>query len=402
MSSTKGTDEQPVHVLEVVGNAIIGGMEIYVQNLAQQLPSYGFKVTCLAPYESAYTAQLRRLGCEVFVTDMHVNVPLRSLQFTVELVRHLGIDLLHAHLPRAHVLAGLAGSLAGRPVAATFHGMEFNIEELGIAQMTGTHIITVCQKAYLQGLGLSIPRERISLVPNGVDSKAFTPHHSGADWREKHNLPPEAPLVGFAGRLAFEKGPDLFVRFAGALHRRLPGVHFVLVGEGPMEGEVRRLIAEQELDGVVHMAGISHNMHDVYPAFDLQAMTSRYEGMPFALLEGMSCGVPSAALAVGGVSEIIEVGTTGITAAPDDWDGLAAGAAEVLRDPRRLKQMGTAARRRVEQNFDLHKSIVQTAELFRRLAKADVALEPGWIATGSVVLPPAKVTDPLPAPRTTR
>lgn len=372
-----------VHVLEVIGNAIIGGVEMYVHNLVQQLPLYDFKVTCLAPYESPYTTQLRRLGAEVFIIDMDVNVPWRSLQFTTELVRHLGVDLLHAHLPRAHALAGLAGNLTRRPAVATFHGMEFNIEELGIAQMTGTHVITVCQKAYLQGLGLGIPAQRLSMIPNGVDSKKFIPSSSGTEWRQKHNIPLDVPLAGFAGRLAYEKGPDLFVHFASALHRRMPQVHYVLVGEGPMEGEVRRLIAEHRLQGVVHLAGLSTEMSQVYPAFDIQVMTSRYEGMPFALLEGMACGLPSAALSVGGVSEIIEVGATGITAAPDDWNGLANGAVTILSDARALKRMCAAARKRVERQFDLNHSIAQNASLFRALAQSGAgglsAVEPGWV-----------------------
>ena len=390
MSSNKGAGLQPVHVLEVVGNAIVGGMENYVQNLVQMLPSYGFKVTCLAPYESAYTAQLRRLGCEVFVTDMNVDVPWRSLQFATELVRQQRVDLLHAHLSRAHILAGLVGQLSGRPVAATFHGMEFNIEELGISQMTGTHMITVCQKAYLQGLGLGIAPERVSLIPNGVNSKDFTPSRDGLEWRQKHTIPLDAPLVGFAGRLAFEKGPDLFVHMANSLHRQLPQVHFVLVGEGPMETDVKRLTAEYGLEHVIHLAGLNHHMREVYPAFDVQVMTSRYEGMPFALLEGMSCGVPSAALAVGGVSEIIEVGTTGITAAPDDWNGLANGVAALLRDPRQLKKMGAAARKRVEQNFDLNDSVLRISNLFRKLVEVDSAektVEPNWVLPRQEAVP---------------
>lgn len=383
MSNNKGTMMPALHVLEVIGNAIIGGVEIYVYNLVQQLPQHGFKVTCLAPYESPYTAQLRQLGSKVYITEMDVNVPWRSLQFTTELVRHLRVDVLHAHLPRAHALAGLAGSLTRRPVAATFHGMEFNIEELGIAQMAGTHVITVCQKAYLQGLSLGIPDQRLSMIPNGVDCKKFALSDKGQEWRQNNNIPLDATLIGFAGRLAYEKGPDLFVRFAASLHRRMPQAHYVLVGEGPMESEIRRLIAELELEGVVHMAGLNSEMSHVYPAFDLQVMTSRYEGMPFALLEGMACGVPSAALSVGGVAEIIEVGATGITATAEDWDGLASGAARILSDAATLQRMGAAARQRVEQHFDLHDSIAQTAHLFRDLYQTSPSalstVDPAWM-----------------------
>jgi glycosyltransferase involved in cell wall biosynthesis len=382
-TNPKGTPESPVHILEVIGNAIVGGMENYVLNLVQQLPAYGFKITCLAPYESPYTARLRRLGVDVFVTEMHVNVPWRSIQFTTELIRHSRIDLVHAHLPRAHLLAGLAGRLSGRPVAATFHGMEINIEELSISQMTGTHMITVCQQAYSQGMALGLPIDRISLIMNGVDVKNFVPGRDGCAWRQTQQIPLDVPLVGFVGRMSFEKGPDLFVHLARHIHALRPDVHFVIVGEGPLEGDVKNLVHEYALENIVHLAGLGKDMGTIYPAFDVQAVTSRVEGLPFALLEGMACGIPSAALAVGGVAEIIEVGTTGITAAAEDWGGLGNGLVKMLEDPLHMKSMGEAARKRVEENFDLYNSLRLTSNLFRSLLKLDVpkgsALQPGWM-----------------------
>src|SRR5262249_50082093 len=64
-----------IHVLEIVGNAIVGGMERHVHNLARLLPADRFQVTCLAPFESSFTADLRRLGCEVYVAPVHDDLP---------------------------------------------------------------------------------------------------------------------------------------------------------------------------------------------------------------------------------------------------------------------------------------------------------------------------------------
>ncbi|HEX2980497.1 MAG TPA: glycosyltransferase family 4 protein, partial [Anaerolineaceae bacterium] len=109
-SGIKEPATAPIHVLEIIGNAIVGGMENYVFNLAGHLPEHGFKLTCLAPYESAYTASLRSLGCEVYVTPMHVDVPWRSIQFTTELIRQKHIDLVHATWPMARASWGWSNS----------------------------------------------------------------------------------------------------------------------------------------------------------------------------------------------------------------------------------------------------------------------------------------------------
>jgi glycosyltransferase involved in cell wall biosynthesis len=90
--------------------------------------------------------------------------------------------------------------------------------------------------------------------------------------------------------------------------------------------------------------------------------------MPFALLEGMSCGKSIVAMGVGGVTEIVEVGTTGLLSASGDWMGLANALLKLLKEPEQLKAMGAAARERVVERFDLENSIKRMANLFRHLA----------------------------------
>src|ERR671939_690952 len=104
-SNGDGAGKGTTHVLEIIGNAIVGGMENYVANLISRLPSDQFRVTCLCPFESAFTVSLRRIGCTVFITPLRDDPPWHSIQMAVELIRHHHVDLIHAHLPNAHVLA---------------------------------------------------------------------------------------------------------------------------------------------------------------------------------------------------------------------------------------------------------------------------------------------------------
>jgi glycosyltransferase involved in cell wall biosynthesis len=382
MSAKEEKEEPLIHVLEIAGNAIVGGMERYVYNLSQHLPALGFKITCLVPYESPFTAGLRDLGCEVFITAMDDDPAWRSIQFTTELIKHQRIDLVHAHLPKAHILAGLAGRLANVPIVATVHGMEITGHELGICRTTGSHITVVCQGAFSQAMALGAPEERLSLIPNGVDTKVFTPTSSGASFRRAQLIPADVPLVGFVGRLAWEKGPDQFVQMAEYIHKQNPEVHFVMVGEGPFEEEVRAMVQSARLDDCMHITGLLTDTWEVYCALDLLAQTSRVEGMPFSLLEAMACGTPVAAMAVGGIAEIIEVGTTGYLSAGGDWSGLGEAVLKALSNPEKRRQMGQEARKRVETYFDLRNSTRSMANLFQRLVDesqpAAGMFEPSW------------------------
>src|SRR3954447_736527 len=124
---------RPIQVLQIIGNAIVGGMETYVSNLITRLPSDEFQFTCLCPYESAFTASLRRLGFKVFITPIQDDPAWRSIEMAVELVRQQRIDVIHSHLLNAHTLAGLAGRLTNTPTVSTIHARTLWTQEIGRA-----------------------------------------------------------------------------------------------------------------------------------------------------------------------------------------------------------------------------------------------------------------------------
>jgi glycosyltransferase involved in cell wall biosynthesis len=362
--------KRKIHILEVMGNAIVGGMENYVRHLVDMLPADQFKITCLCPYESAITAAFRQMGHAVYIAPMEDDPPWRSVQTAVQIIRNDGIDLLHAHMPKAHVLAGLAANITNRPVVATIHEKTLTTHELGIKQVVGSHLIVICQEAYMQARTLGVAEKEVSYIKNGVNLDKFTPNSDGALLRQAIGAPPEAPLIGFVGRLSWEKGPDQFIHAATVVHRHRPDAHFVLVGEGQMTHDLKHLIQDMHLQDNVHLAGLWESPWQVYPAFDILAQTSRTEGMPFALLEGMACGVPVVAIGVGGVLEIVQVGVTGLIAGPGNWEGIAHAIMYLLDHTEHRQAMAKAARQRAEATFDLKNSVRETAVLFERLHNA--------------------------------
>ena len=386
---SNGAGKRAINVLQIIGNAIVGGMESYVSNLISQLPATRFRLTCLCPYESAFTVSLRRMGCKVFIAPLRDDVPWRSVEMAVELIRNRHIDLIHAHLPNAHTLAGIVGRLTNTPAVATVHSVNLSAQEVSVSRLTGTHLVAVCQEAYAHALATGVPPERLTLISNGVDLERFRPDRSGESFRQAIGVPADAPLVGFVGRLAWEKGPDKFVQMAERVRQHRPDVHFAIVGEGPLEGELVDMVRRKNLGDCIHMAGLWRNTWDIYPAFDVFAQTSRSEAMPLAILEAMACGRPVVAIAVGGVAELVEAGTSGLLLSPGDWPGVASpfpgdweGAAsallEILGHPERLKRMGEAGRRRVEESFDLRHSVRLTGELFQSLVQAGTSRRESW------------------------
>jgi len=360
--------ESRLHILEIIGNAGIGGMESYIKNFISHLPANQFRVTCICPNESEFTSAIRQLGVEdVFITPIEDDPCWRSVQLVAEVARLNQIDVLHAHMPKAHVLAGIAGSLIRKPVVATVHGMNVTSHELGITRAVGSHLFTNCQEAYTQALAMGVEPDRVNLIRNGVDLTVFKPGRTSNTLRESIGISNDAMLVGFAGRLEQEKGPDMFIRAADVVHQHCPDAHFVVVGDGVMRGRLQEMCSHLQLKQHVHFTGWM-STDEVYPSLDVLAHTSRSDGTSLVLLEAMACECPTVGLAVGGVREIIEHESTGFLVGAGDWEKVGDRILQLLEKPKLRQSMSAAARLRVEQYFNIKSNTLQTAEMLRDIA----------------------------------
>jgi glycosyltransferase involved in cell wall biosynthesis len=364
-----GRNDDRLNVLEIIGSSGLGGMENYIKNFVANLPTDQFQITCIVPNESPFTDSLRNLGVkDVFIAPIEDDPLWRSIQMAIEVAHLHQIDVLHAHMPKAHVLAGLAGSLIRKPVVATIHGMNVTSHELGITRAVGSHLTTNCQEAYTQALAMGVPSDRVDLVRNGVDIEIFSPGRSNNKFRKSINVPEKTPLIGFVGRLEYEKGPDLFLRAAEYVHHIRPEAHFVIVGEGFMHPKLEEMCKQMRIDDHVHFTSWCTNTSEIYPSLDLLAHTSRSDGTSLVLLEAMACGCPTVGLAVGGVREIIENENTGFIVGPGDWEGLGIRIVQLLEQPDRLQSMRIAARSRVEKHFNVATNNRLTAEILCKVA----------------------------------
>jgi glycosyltransferase involved in cell wall biosynthesis len=364
-------------VLEVVGNGIVGGMEVCVLNLIERLPRERFDLQVLCPYEGPFCDQVRALGVSCQAIAMPENPLWSSVQAVSALVHAEGFDVLHAHLPNAHLLAALVGRLTGRPVLATIHGRQVSLHDLEAQRAAGTTLCTVCRASELHALGVGVDPARLERIGNGVDTARFTPPRDDASRRtarrrlwgvaDEGDDRDDGALIGFVGRLSPEKAPQDFVRAALMLRERAPAARFVVVGDGPMQAELQGLIAQYRLADRVRLVGLQHDMPAVYAALDLLVSTSHSEALPLTIMEAMACGLPVVATRVGGVSDLVEHGGTGWLCDAGDFQGIAASIATVLEQAALRERMARRARERCVARFDLARQIEATSALLARL-----------------------------------
>lgn len=198
-----------------------------------------------------------------------------------------------------------------------------------------------------------------------VDTDAFRPRPElRATVRQGWGIPDGVPVIGAVANINPQKGIATLIEAFGRLRRAIPDARLVIIG-AEYEGhraysrQLRVRLAELGLrDGAdVLFLGARHDIERQLQGFDLFALASvpRSEGIPTVLLEAMSCGLPVVATDVGGVTEIVEEGVTGLVVPALSDEALASAAVRILEDRERSASMGRAARARVEERFSVER-----------------------------------------------
>ena len=304
--------------------------------------------------QRATAAGIRAVKLEHLAAEIS---PAQDVRGVRELSRLLAsrFDVVHTHSAKAGAVGRLAARRVGIPAVHTMHGFPFHdfqsrarravyIDlERRLGRITEVFLAigsTVAADAIRLGL---VDPERVRVVPSSVDTTiAMATPESRAVARGLLGLPAEATVVGTVGRVDFQKAPEHFVEAARLV--RTPGVRFVWVGSGTSLPAVRAQVVRHGLQDRVLFVGERPDVPALLPAFDLFAMSSRYEGIPCALVEAMLAGIPAVATAVNGVPEVVLPGQTGLLARAGDPAGLARVIDHALARPEQARAWALAAR----------------------------------------------------------
>ena len=205
------------------------------------------------------------------------------------------------------------------------------------------------QAAALLSERLGVPAGRIRVIPTGVPAARFPLADAAARAAARARLgppwPPEAPVALYLGALSAEKDPALAVRAVA----RVPDLHLVLAGDGPERAVVAELAAALA-PGRVHLAGVLPDPAPALAAADLVVVPSRTEGIAAVCIEAAFTGRAVVATDVGGTSQVVASGETGMLVPPGDVEALADALATTLPVADRF---GAAARPRALARFEI-------------------------------------------------
>jgi glycosyltransferase involved in cell wall biosynthesis len=286
--------------------------------------------------------------------------------------------IVHTHTSKAGVVGRLAAWLARVPVVIhTPHGHIFygyygtvasaiiRLLERLLAKITD-RIVTLTDRGAEEHVRFHIAgMEKFATIHSGIDLAYFrSVQVDPAVKRKELGLPPEGPIVGTVGRLVPIKGLEWLLKAAQRVLAEFTQACFVIIGNGPMLGELRQLTSKLGIGLQVVFLGAREDVPECLAALDLFVLPSLNEGMGRALLEAMAVGCPVVATRVGGIPDIVADGATGLLVPPRDDRALSAAILALLRDRSRRAAYGEAARRHVDGRFDVETMVRNIERLY--------------------------------------
>jgi glycosyltransferase involved in cell wall biosynthesis len=320
--------------------------------------------------EGSLHDEVRRRDVELvvlpdLVREVHPWHDARALPALTRLFRDRAVDVVHTNSSKAGIVGRAAARRAGVPsVVHTVHGWPFHehqprvvaatwrVLERRMAPLTD-HLVVVADADRLKGLsaGIGTPEQYVT-VRSSLELSRYDPARPLRDEvREELGLPLEAPVLGAVNRLSDQKDPLALLTAFRAVRAGAPDARLLLVGDGPLDGAVRRRVAALGLQDAVTMTGLRSDVPRLLQALDVFVSTSLWEGLPRAIIEAMATGLPVVATPADGVVDVLDDGRTGRLVAPSDPQAVAAAVLDLLREPESAARLGHAARVQV-QDFD--------------------------------------------------
>jgi glycosyltransferase involved in cell wall biosynthesis len=353
-----------------------GGAEQLLVSAAPYLDRarFDYEVAYLLPHKDALVGELEHAGLRAHcLGGTRAGTWIGRFR---SLVKKGGFHLVHAHSPYAAIGARLALSRRRGPrVVYTEHNVWGRYHPVTywanlITFHRNHHVFAVSDHVresirYPGPLGfLRMPRVETRYY--GIDRASVAQWGMADGVREELGIPAGARVVGTVANFKVGKGHMHLLDAAATVRRAIPDVRFVVVGQGPLEPEVRRRAGQMGLDGTVVFTGYREDATRIMGAFDVLAIPSQYDGLSIALLEAMSLGKPAVLTRVGGNPEVVEDGEHGLVVPAAEPDALADGIVTLLQDPALRERLGKAAMRRA-QDFDIRAAVHRSEELYEEL-----------------------------------
>lgn len=260
-------------------------------------------------------------------SDIKVEKALRKI------IKKTKPDIVYAHSSKAGALARIADLGLKNKVIYNPHGWAFNMQQSAkkkemykwvekISAHFCDKIICISDAEKESALREKICKpSKLQVIYNGIDLEEIK--NTSPKTRKELHIPEDAFIVGMVGRLSKQKAPDVFVKAASLIKKKIPNAYFLMVGDGELRDQVEEMIHNFDMDSSFLITGWVDKPTAYMKILNVGCLLSRWEGFGLVLPEYMACGVPIVATNVDAIPDIVEDGVNGILVKKDNYTSAA-------------------------------------------------------------------------------
>ena len=374
----------PIRVLHVFGGGVRSGIDTHILTLAKGLKGADVELV-LAPLNNGpICTEARLYVSEIIESDKKFRGDLGFVRRLANRIKKANADIVHTHSYDGNFYGARAARLAGtKYIVNTVHTFEADamidiyksriIRKIVARQnralmRSASHLIAVCGSLEERLVQEGFDKKKIAVISNGLDPGNFllsSPDKVSA--RRALGLKDGEFVVGSMGRIARVKNFDVLLKAARKVIDRGSQAKFIIIGDGPLRGKMESLALELGLEKNVIFVGWQADTSKILSAIDLFVLCSKTETTSYALLEAMALAKPTIATTVGGNTDLVKAGETGLLIPPGDVEATADAVTDLIMDKEKCERFGAAGRQRVDREFSAGTMANRTLEVYRRL-----------------------------------
>lgn len=375
-------------ILYLITKANFGGAQRYVYDLATLLPKDEFE-TVVAMGEGVILEQklnaagIRTIRLIPLTETRRAGLQTSDIAVFFELLRLFKKerpDILHLNSSRAAFLGILAATCykltnfktSKLKTIFTVHGWPFKEvrplpARIGIwlasyiTALAATNVIVLSGEDFRLGIRMPCIKRKLSLIYHGITKCITLPRREARRLLGGERAHPETFWIGTIAELTPNKGLAYLVEAVACLP---PEVVLCLIGEGEERGRLEALAEKFGIGPRVIFSGFRSDAAQYLSAFDLFALPSLKEGLPYALLEAGRCGIPVVASDISGIGDIVSHTTFGVLVPPRESGALSHALARLVQDSARRNALGKKLAEHITRNFSLSDMMRKTRTLY--------------------------------------
>jgi L-malate glycosyltransferase len=343
-----------IRIAQIIDSMGLGGAQKLLVTLAEHINRQEIELTIVeldtvGDHAADFNRQLREMNIRVVQFPGQGILNGRRLWQVYRFLRQEQFDILHTHLTYANFIGVFAGWLAGTPAVSSLHNVQrharlivrdtledFALRRLAKRVIAVGHIVAQVNQSLYDNIELDVIPNAVSPVP------PLTAEARRAKRREMSGGDETRPLLLAVGRLTAQKGYHDMVEAMRLVHQRAPHALLLIAGAGDQAEAIAQQAQEAGLGQALQLLGARNDVPALMAASDVFVSSSHWEGLPIALLEAMSAGLPVVSTAVGDVPQVLLPGTGHMTPA-NDPPALAEAILHLLDNPAERQAMGRSA-----------------------------------------------------------